>query len=359
MIRPGGRARTPDTATKPDIHEFRLGLAMSLLPLIDTFGRVHTKLRISVTDRCNIRCFYCMPAEHVSFMEPQSLLTFDEIERLATVAVSCGVTQIRLTGGEPLVRKNLPHLVSRLAQIPGVQNLGLTTNGILLEEQAESLFAAGLRSLNVSLDALSPEIFQQVTRRPGYERVLAGIQKAQAVGFTSIKVNAVSIRGLTESQIIPFAEFARSSGCVVRFIEYMPLDADCKWEREKVLFAQEIRDILIPVFGDLVPVSHPRRELPSSDYAFADGAGVIGFIPSVSEPFCDRCNRFRLTADGKLRSCLFSLEEFDVRTLLRSNGTDDELRAVMSNCISSKWAGHHINAPDFIRPERAMYSIGG
>ncbi|HWL08841.1 MAG TPA: GTP 3',8-cyclase MoaA [Planctomicrobium sp.] len=330
------------------------------LPLLDTFGRVHTNLRISVTDRCNIRCFYCMPADHVLFMDKRELLSFDEIERVARIAVTLlGVDRIRLTGGEPLVRRGLPELAKGLSGIAGLRDLGLTTNGILLEEFAQPLHDAGVRRINISLDALSSSLFHQITRRDEYDRVLAGIAAAQRVGFDPIKVNAVSIRGLTESQVLPFGEFARSTGCEVRFIEYMPLDADCQWEREKVLFASEIREILSRELMPLIPVKEPRRDLPSTDYQFADGIGRIGFIPSVSEPFCDRCNRFRLTADGKLRNCLFSLEETDLRSLLRGGAGDDEIAGAIRQSIHQKWAGHHINSPDFVQPDRAMYSIGG
>ncbi|SFI05891.1 GTP 3',8-cyclase MoaA [Planctomicrobium piriforme] len=332
---------------------------MNELPLLDQFGRRHTNLRISVTDRCNIRCFYCMPAENVRFMNRRDLLSFEEIEQVVRLVVPLGVTKIRLTGGEPLVRRDLSELVRRLVAVPGVLDLGLTTNGILLEEQAESLYAAGLRRLNVSLDALSAEAFRLITRRDGYERVLAGIAAAQKVGFAPIKINAVAVRGLTESEIVPFAKFARESGCEVRFIEYMPLDADAAWERGKVLFASEIREILAQEFMPLEPVGEPHPEIPASEYVFADGVGRIGFIPSVSEPFCANCNRFRITADGKLRSCLFSLEETDLRSLLRGGASDTEMTNAVRACIHQKWAGHHINAADFVQPERPMYSIGG
>jgi len=312
-----------------------------------------------VTDRCNIRCFYCMPADQVSFLDRRELLTFEEIERVVRIAVSLGVSKVRLTGGEPLVRRGLPDLVRSLAAIPGLQDLGLTTNGILLEGLADSLFAAGLRRINVSLDALSPDLFRQVTRREGYEQVLAGIQAAQRVGLGPVKINAVSIRGLTDSQIVPFGRFARDTGCEIRFIEYMPLDADCQWERDKVLFAEEILEVFARELMPLVPLVEARTDLPSRDYQFADGIGRIGFIPSVSEPFCDRCNRFRLTSDGKLRNCLFSLEEQDLRSLLRGGGTDQEIVQAIRRSISEKWAGHQINSPEFTRPDRAMYSIGG
>lgn len=335
------------------------------LPLLDRFGRTHNNLRISVTDRCNIRCFYCMPAENVRFMPREHLLTFEEITQFVRLVVSLGVDKIRLTGGEPLVRSDLHLLIRQLRDIPGISDIGLTTNGLLLAEQAQQLYDAGLRRLNVSLDALDPVKFREVTRRDGYEQVLAGIEVARQVGFERIKINAVSIRGVTESEIVPFGEFARATGCEVRFIEYMPLDADAAWEREKVLFASEIREVLsaaiqplVPV-GELLPVEHADPSAPATDFLFADGVGRIGFIPSVSQPFCDQCNRFRLTADGKLRNCLFSLEETDIKTLLRSGASAAKIEQAVRKSLLEKWAGHHINAADFIQPERPMYSIGG
>jgi cyclic pyranopterin phosphate synthase len=329
------------------------------LPLIDRFQRTHNNLRISVTDRCNIRCFYCMPAHDVVFMERKELLSYEEIERFVRVVAPLGVNKVRLTGGEPLVRKDLHRLVASLVAIPGIEDLGLTTNGILLEQQAEELHRAGLRRLNVSLDALSPEKFRQIARREGYEQVRAGIRRAKEVGFQSIKINAVSIRGITEDEIIPFGEFARETGHEVRFIEYMPLDAENAWERDKVLFAQEIIDVLSNSIAPLIPVRDQDPRAPALDYEFADGIGRIGFIASVSRPFCESCNRFRLTADGKLRSCLFSLEETDVRTMLREGAADQQIEAAVRACIDGKWEGHEINTARFVQPLRPMHSIGG
>ena len=327
--------------------------------LIDTFGRVHNNLRISVTDRCNIRCFYCMPAEDVVFMQRKELLTFEEIERFARVAVSLGVNKIRLTGGEPLVRRELHKLVARLAAIPGVKDIGLTTNGILLAEQAQQLWDAGLRRINVSLDALDPARFREITRREGYEKVLEGIQAAQRVGFDPVKVNAVSVRGLTESEIVPFGRFARETGCEVRFIEFMPLDADNAWEREKVLFAHEIIETLSRDLMPLTPLDDQDPSAPATEFMFADGIGRVGFIASISRPFCMSCNRFRLTADGKLRNCLFSLDEADIKSLLRGGASDAAIAEAVRACIAAKKEGHEINTARFIQPERPMYSIGG
>jgi cyclic pyranopterin phosphate synthase len=327
--------------------------------LIDTFGRVHTNLRISVTDRCNIRCFYCMPADNVQFMERSQLLTFEEIERFVRVAVPLGLRKIRLTGGEPLVRRNLHVLVRKLAAVEGIDDIGLTTNGILLAEQAQELYDAGLRRVNVSLDALDPQKFEKITRRQGYEKVIEGIQAAQAVGFDPVKINAVAVRGLTEDEIVPFGHFARRTGVEVRFIEFMPLDADNAWQREKVLFAREIVETLERHILPLVPRAEHDPHAPASEFAFVDGVGRIGFIASVSQPFCMSCDRFRITADGKLRNCLFSLDETDVKTLLRSGAPDAEIAQAIRDSIAAKKEGHEINTARFIQPERPMYSIGG
>ncbi|MDC0273191.1 MAG: GTP 3',8-cyclase MoaA [Planctomycetaceae bacterium] len=328
-------------------------------PLVDTFGRTHDNLRISVTDRCNIRCFYCMPAENVEFMPKSHLLSFEEIERFINVVVQRGVKKIRLTGGEPLVRRDLHKLVQQIAAIPEIEDIGLTTNGILLAEQAEDLYHAGLRRINISLDALDPVKFKEVTRREGYEKVIEGIEAAQRVGFKPVKINAVSIKGLTEDQIIPFARLARETGVEIRFIEFMPLDADAAWQRDKVLFARDIIDTLEAEFGTLKPRGQLDPSAPATDFEFADGVGRIGVIASVSQPFCGKCNRFRLTADGKIRNCLFSLEETDIKDLLRGEATDQEILSAVEHSIAAKKEGHEINSARFIQPDRPMYSIGG
>lgn len=331
----------------------------SLTPLVDRFGRVHTNLRISVTDRCNIRCFYCMPAENVQFMERQELLTFEEIERFVRIAVPLGLTKIRLTGGEPLVRRDLHRLVEKLATIPEIHDIGVTTNGILLADQAQALWDAGLRRINVSLDALTPEKFQVITRREGFEKVIAGIQAAQRVGFNPVKVNAVAVRNLTEDEIVPFGHFARETGAEVRFIEFMPLDSDNAWERDKVLSKREILERLTEEIGPLVPSPNQDPHAPATDFQFADGIGRIGIIASVTEPFCGNCDRFRITADGKLRNCLFSLEETDVRAMLRGHAPDAEIAQAIRDSIAHKAAGHQINSAQYVQPERPMHSIGG
>jgi cyclic pyranopterin phosphate synthase len=327
--------------------------------LIDTFGRVHTNLRISVTDRCNIRCFYCMPAEDVQFMDRRELLTFEEIERFVRVAVPLGLRKIRLTGGEPLVRRDLHVLVRKLSAVPGIEDIGLTTNGILLADQAQALFDAGLRRINISLDALDPQKFEKITRRQGYEQVIAGIDAARAVGFHPVKVNAVAVRGLTEDAIVPFGHFARRTGVEIRFIEFMPLDADNAWQREKVLFAHEILETLARDIMPLVPCPDQDPHAPASEFRFEDGVGRIGIIASVSQPFCMSCDRFRITADGKLRNCLFSLEETDVKAMLRGTAGDEDIAQAIRDSIAAKKEGHEINTARFIQPERPMYSIGG
>ena len=240
-----------------------------------------------------------------------------------------------------------------------MKDIGLTTNGILLADQAAELYAAGLRRINVSLDALTPEKFKQFTRRDGFEKVLEGIKAAQRVGFDPVKVNAVSVRGMTEEEIVPFGHFARDTGVDVRFIEYMPLDADNAWERGKVLFAHEIIERLSADIMPLVPEGQSDQNAPATEFVFEDGIGRIGFIASISQPFCMSCNRIRITADGKLRNCLFSLEETDLRPLLRDGGTDAAIAAAIRTSVDAKKEGHEINTARFIQPERPMYSIGG
>jgi len=336
-------------------------IMLTKLPLIDGFGRVHNNLRISVTDRCNIRCFYCMPAENVQFMDRRDLLSFEEIHQIVRAVVPLGIQKIRLTGGEPLVRRDLSKLVRILVETPGIEDVGLTTNGILLADQAQALFDAGLRRLNISLDALTPEGFREFTRRDGFEQVMEGIQAAQQLGFQPIKLNAVSVKGLSEREIVPFGEFARKTGIEVRFIEYMPLDADNAWERDKVLFAEEILKILADGILPLRPIGPHESHAPAADYVFDDGVGKIGVIASVSQPFCASCNRVRLTADGKLRNCLFSLEETDLRRLLRESGEEvaSSLQEAFRQSIAVKKGGHEINSSQFVQPLRPMYSIGG
>jgi GTP 3',8-cyclase len=325
--------------------------------LVDTFGRVHNNLRISVTDRCNLRCTYCMP-EDVTFRPKDELLTFEEITHFVRVAAPLGVNKIRLTGGEPLVRRDLCKLVAMLAAVPGIQDLGLTTNGILLRGQAHALHAAGLSRLNVSLDTLDRERFREITRRDGLAQVLDGLAAAREAGFSPIKVNAISIRGFTEPDVIPLAHFARDHGFELRFIEYMPIGAEA-WERDKVLPAAELLDRLGSEFGPLRPDPDQDPRAPAQDFVYPDGRGRVGIIASVTRPFCQLCNRLRLTAEGKLRNCLFALDEMDVRPLLRETPDDDILADVIRQTVWDKWEGHEINLARFVKPARTMHTIGG
>jgi len=328
-------------------------------PLLDSFGRLHDNLRISVTDRCNIRCFYCMPEDGVKFMPRQEILSFEEIEKFVRVAAALGVTKLRLTGGEPLVRKDLPELIGKLSRIAGIRDLSLTTNGVLLKSQAEALYGAGLRRLNVHLDTLDPERFLRITRRDSLADVLEGIEAAQRLGFAPIKINAVAVKNLVEPDLVPLALYGRERGIEVRFIEFMPLDAQGLWDRERVLFADDIIRILSREVAPLIEIPAEDVRAPATEYRFADGVGRVGFIASVSRPFCLNCNRIRLTSDGQLRYCLFALEETDVKGLLRSGASDSEIAAVIRETVSRKWIGHEINSSRFVAPPRPMYAIGG
>lgn len=328
-------------------------------PLVDRFGRVHTDLRISATDRCNIRCFYCMPAENVQFRPRHEILTFEEIVRFVQVVAPLGIRTLRLTGGEPLVRHDLPDLIRMLVEIPGIEDVALTSNGLLLADQAHTLKQAGLHRLNVSLDTLDPARFRFITRRDGFERVLQGLFAAQRVGFQRIKVNAVAIRGVSDDDIVPLGRFAREHGFEVRFIEFMPLDADDRWDASRVLSGEEIRSRLQAEIGPLSPLPVRDVSQPALDYKFDDGIGRIGFINPVSQPFCRWCDRLRITAEGKVRNCLFSTVEWDARRLLRDGGSNAELAQLVRDCVSQKQAGHGINSDEFHKPERAMYQIGG
>jgi cyclic pyranopterin phosphate synthase len=325
--------------------------------LVDSFGRVHNNLRISVTDRCNLRCTYCMP-EEVTFMDRAELLSFEEIARFVRLVVPLGIDKIRLTGGEPLMRRDLARLVGLLNGIPGVRDLGLTTNGMLLAAQAEELCAAGLRRINISLDTLDAARFRQLARRDGLSQVLEGIEAARRAGFHPIKINAVSMRGITEHEVVPLARFARERRLEMRFIEYMPIGAD-RWEREKVYFAQEILDQLADAFGPVVPCEDQDPRAPAQEFRYADGSGRVGIIASISRPFCLSCNRVRLTADGKLRNCLFALTEVDIKRLLRGGVADAEIITAMRGNVADKWEGHEINTARFIKPLRTMHAIGG
>ena len=326
--------------------------------LTDGWGRRIRSLRVSVTDRCNFRCRYCMPAEGLPWVPREEVLTFEEIERLVRLMAGMGVNEIRLTGGEPLVRQNLPRLVSLLGRVPGVEDLSLTTNGVLLDRLAAPLARAGLRRLNVSLDSLSHTRFAEITRRDALDRVLAGLAAAQLQPeLRPIKVNCVAIRGFSEREVPALAELARLRPFVVRFIEFMPLDAEERWDADQVLSGAEIRAI--------VEKRWPLEEIPAKPsstarrFRFADGAGELGFVSPISEPFCTSCDRIRLTADGRLRTCLFSRREWDLRAALRDGADDAELEALIRNAVAHKELKHRINDPGFVRANRPMSQIGG
>jgi cyclic pyranopterin phosphate synthase len=324
-------------------------------PLVDSYGRVHRDLRISVTDRCNFRCTYCMPEEGMPWVPREDVLTFEEIERVARVAVErFGVDSIRLTGGEPTVRAHLPVLVERLARLD--VDLSMTTNGAVLRSQAADLRAAGLRRVNISIDSLRRDRFQELTRRDELDHVLDGIDAAIEVGFDPVKVNVVCMEGVNDDEIVDFADFGRERGVEVRFIEFMPLDGGHTWERAAVVPGERIVQTIDAVHP-LRPVA--RGHEPAALWAYADGRGRVGVIPSVTEPFCSTCDRVRLTAEGKLRACLFSLEETDLRVLLRGGADDDALAAAVASCVAGKWAGHGIGTVTFVQPPRSMSQIGG
>ena len=300
-----------------------------------------------------------MPDENIRFKPRAEILTFEEIDRLARVFAKLGVNKLRLTGGEPLVRAGLSDLIQMLSRIPGIEDIALTTNGLLLAEHAEELKQAGLHRVNISLDTLQEETFQKISRRPGLEKVLAGIAAAQEIGFEKIRLNAVAMRGLTEEDIIPLGKFARERGLELRFIEFMPLDAENNWQTDQVLGGDEIRTQLEQAFGPLLPAERPDPSQPATDFVFADGGGRIGFINPVTQPFCGSCNRLRVTAEGNLRNCLFSVVEWDARQVLRSGGSDEGLAELIRECVLAKKPGHGIDSEGFVKPERAMYQIGG
>ena len=331
---------------------------MSLEPLFDGHGRRISDLRVSVTDRCNFRCQYCMPAEGLPWLDRAEVLRFEEIERLVRLLAEMGVEDIRLTGGEPLVRRDFPKLVAMLARIDGVHDLSLTTNGYLLERDADALVEAGIQRVNVSIDSLQRDRFFQMTRRDALPRVLGGLEAiARHPEVRPIKVNAVAMRGFTEDEAVRFAEFARSTAYQVRFIEFMPLDGDRAWRPDDVLSGRELRAMIDRVYA-LEEV--PREPHATARvYRFRDGQGEIGFINPVSEPFCADCNRIRLTADGKLRTCLFSLHETDLREPLRSGASDDELERILRDAVWRKELKHHVGEPGFRPPPRTMSAIGG
>ncbi|MFJ8473693.1 GTP 3',8-cyclase MoaA [Kitasatospora sp. NPDC094011] len=342
---------------KPKVDWRDPGPAPTEGPLTDTFGRVGGDLRISVIDKCNLRCTYCMPAEGLPWLEREELLTVDEIDRLARLFHSLGVRDFKITGGEPTVRRELPEIVARVCALEGV-DVSVTTNGLLLDRLARPLREAGLRRITVSCDSLLRHRYEEMTRRDAFDKVAAGLEAAKAAGFDPVKINCVVIRGTNDDEAVDFARLAREGGYDVRFIEYMPLDAERTWEREKVVPAEETLAAVAAEYR-LVPVEQDGPQ-PATSYRFADGTpGRLGFIPSVTKPFCDNCNRMRTTAEGAFRVCLFALEETDLRTALRSGVDDAGLERLVREAMWHKWPGHKINHPDFVRPDRSMSMIGG
>ncbi len=323
--------------------------------LVDKFGRVHTDLRISVTDRCNFRCEYCMPAEGMVWLDRSDVLTFEEIERVTRVlAEQCGVRTVRLTGGEPTMRARLPVLVAKLAAL-GVE-LSMTTNGATLAQQADDLRAAGLKRVNISIDSLRADRFQQLTRRDSLTPVLEGIDAAVRAGFEPVKLNVVLMRGINDDEVVDFLHLGRTKGVVIRFIEFMPLDAQGEWSSDRVVPHAEIVARAAEHFA-FDPIE--RGSSPAERFVYADGAGEFGVIASVTEPFCGSCDRMRLTAEGQLRNCLFALGHSDLRSILRDGGSDDDLAAAVAGEIDRKWAGHAIGQVHFLRPSKSMSQIGG
>jgi cyclic pyranopterin phosphate synthase len=326
---------------------------------MDRFGRRIENLRISVTDRCDLRCFYCIPDENIEWLPREGLLTLEELARVSRLAVESGVRKLRITGGEPLLRKNLPRLVELLASLPGLDDLAITTNGTQLARLAGPLARAGLGRVNVSVDSLDPKTFREMTRRDFHHRVMAGLDAAEAAGLLPVRINAVLVRGRNDHEVVDFAGLARERGFEVRFIEFMPLEHGNRWGTDVMVPGYEARERIGEVFP-LRPRTDRDPHAPSRDWVFADGApGLVGFIDSVTEPFCADCNRIRLTADGKLRTCLFSLREHDLRSPLRAGESDDEVVQRLREAVGTKERKHHITDGMFVKPERTMSAIGG
>ena len=330
----------------------------STAQLIDSFGRVVNNLRISVTDRCNFRCHYCMPEEGMTWMKKDELLSFEEIARTVQIMSRLGVNKIRLTGGEPLMRRDLHVLVRLISRIDGIHDIALTTNGFFLKDQAEDLHSAGLKRMTVSMDSLDAATFSEVTRRDYFTTVWEGLDLLQRLDFSPIKINVVVMRGVNDGEVEKFAELARTKPFIIRFIEYMPIGAGDAWNYSKVVPTREIIQRIERSFPKLVPVEYHGSQ-PADRFRFEDGVGELGFISSVSEPFCSHCNRIRITSDGKLRTCLFSLKETDLKRLLRSGASDDTISGGIIAAVLKKEEGHLINQPGFVKPERTMSQIGG
>jgi cyclic pyranopterin phosphate synthase len=326
--------------------------------LSDSYGRSVESLRISVTDRCNFRCRYCMPDNGMQWLEQRGLLSFEEIARLVRIVAALGITKLRLTGGEPLMRKELWTLVRLLRGVPDIKEIALTTNGTFLKEQVDRLVEAGLSRINVSLDSLNATAFDAMARRDGFAKTWEGVEAAAASGVGPIKLNVVVLRGVNDGEIERFAEVARTRPFIVRFIEFMPIGKDDEWSIDRVVPSDEVRR-RIGALGLLTPIPLNGTKSPAASFRFADGSGEVGFISSVSEPFCDHCNRIRLTSDGKLRTCLFALHETDLRSLLRGGAGDDAIGHAVEDAVRQKERGHLINRPGFVRPARTMNQIGG
>jgi GTP 3',8-cyclase len=333
---------------------------LSMLPVLkDSHGRAIRDLRISVTDRCNFRCFYCMPQEAMEWQPKTEILTYEEILRLTEVFVSLGINKLRVTGGEPMVRRDVESVIERLAAIPGVADLAMTTNAHFLRGRADKLKKAGLQRITISLDSLTPDRFALLTGRNELKQVLDGIDAALEAGLDPVKVNCVMMRGINDDQAVSFAEFARAKGLHVRFIEFMPLDNGKVWKREMVMPGEETRARIHEVFP-LERVKSENLSETARRWRFADGApGEVGFINPVSQPFCGHCSRIRLTADGMIRTCLFSTVEHNIKRLLRSGATRDDLIEFIVATVEKKEARHHINDPEFVQPLRTMSCIGG
>jgi cyclic pyranopterin phosphate synthase len=334
--------------------------AILMEQLVDSYGRHIKSMRISITDKCNFRCTYCMPAEGLPWLKKAEILSYEEIERLTRIAVNIGIEQVRLTGGEPLVRRDVPDLIRQLRKIEGLRSLSLTTNGILLKQQAAALAAAGLNRINVSLDSLVREKFAQLTRRDQIDRVLEGIEELEKYpSIHPIKVNAVAIRDYSEEEVLDFVRLARRKAYVMRWIEFMPLDADQLWRKEDILTGAELKAIIENEYGPLVPITTGDPAETARRYTFSDGIGEVGFINPVSEPFCASCDRIRMTADGQLRTCLFATEETDLRAVLRSGASDEEIATTIRRAVWNKELKHYIGDKRFKRANRSMSMIGG
>ncbi|MBV9659674.1 MAG: GTP 3',8-cyclase MoaA [Acidimicrobiales bacterium] len=351
---PASRGVTPSTFCSSGRRLGRVAV-----PLVDPYDRTVRDLRISITDRCNFRCTYCMPHEGMQWLPREDLLTFEELTRVARVCVErFGFESIRITGGEPTVRAHLPVLVRRLADL-GVE-LAMTTNGATLDHLAADLARAGLQRINISCDSLRPDRFAAITGRPALDQVLAGVDAALAAGLSPVKLNCVMVRGVNDDEILDFAAYGRDRGVEIRFIEWMPLDGDQAWSSEQVVPAEEIVAAIDAEWPLQAPDGRGARDAaPAETYSYADGRGRLGVIASVTRPFCGSCDRIRLTAEGQLRNCLFSVRECDLRALMRGGAADDELASAIAAEVGRKWAGHSIGQVHFIRPARSMSQIGG